>query len=349
MALDKTQIEMVRAKFATEWQHDWEQQYERVAPYTTRIAEPKGVYYEVPYVGGTEVKEYSGSRVQMENSSLMHGKRGMKYRKFYNCIDISIDEVDDMMNLEYNFGLIKSKQKPAVARALDMFSLGVIKDKTTGLYRVKTAADGGHMGGILGTNYGGDDGATLYNLDTTYASFKSGKGNLVPVDYAITGAGVSANFGGTIYARIEYIKRRLAELDAFDSTAQGDICVGISPAEKQLLSAYEVGLNRDYGFGKLNETGATYNEHLNVTFLVTNMLPTMNTEDKNGTAVNNCRMCCAWLKSQIGFGMWKDADWTLKDVNGMVDVDHELRVRGKAGCMRYRDDAVFVMPVAQDF
>lgn len=346
MALDKTQIDMVRAKFSTEWQHDWEQMYERVAPFTTRIDEPSGIYYELPYVGGTEVKEYSGSRVKMQNSTLMHGKRGMKYRKFYNCIDISVDEVDDMMNLEYNFGLIKSKQKPAVAREFDAIALGVIKDASTGLYRKKLASDGGFLGGILGTNYGGEDGSELFELDASYASFKQGKGNLVPVDYATTGTGVSANFGGTIYDRIEYVKRRLAELDAFDSTTPGDICVAISPAEKQLLSAYEVGLSRDYGFGSLNETGATYNKKLNVTFVVTNMLPLIDTENVNGTSVKGCRCCCAWLKSQVGFGTWKDADWTLKDVTGMVDVDHELRVRGKAGCMRMRDDSVFLLPVA---
>lgn len=339
MTLDKTQIDMVRSKLATEWQHDFEQANERVKPFTTPVPDVEGEYYEMPFVGGTEMKEYTGSRVDMENSVLMHAKRGMRYRKFYNCIDISIDEVDDMMNLEYTFSLIKSKQKNAAARESDCIAFGVIKDKTTGLYRVKKESDGGFIGGILGTNYGGDGGMTKYELDLAY----NGK-NLIPVDWASSGTGVSSNFAGTLYDKIEYVKQKLAESDAFDSVNPGDICVAISPAEKRLLSAYEVGLCKDYGFGKLSEVGATFNSQLGVTFIVTNMLPLMNTTNKAGTAVNNARMCCAWLKSQVGYGVWRGADWTLKDVNGKVDVDHELRVRGKAGCARFRDDCVFVLP-----
>lgn len=343
MNLTKTELEMVRQKLATEWQHDWEQLYERVKAYMTQVTDVAGEYYEVPYIGGTEMNEYNGSRVTMQDSRLNYGKRGMRYRKYYNFIKVSIDEQADMMDLETSWGLIKEKQKAAAAREVDAIGLGVIKDAETKQYRVKTAADGGHLGGILGTNYGGDGGLTQYNLNLEYPT-EGTFTNLIPIDYATTGTGVSTNFAGTLYDRFGYVKRVLSELDAFDSTNPGELCLAISPAEKQLLSAYEVGLNKDYGFSKLAENGATYNEFLNMTILVTTMLPKMNTVDKNGSAINDCTMCCAWLKSQVGFGTWKGAEWTLKDVNDHVDVDHGLRVRGKAGAMRFRDDAVFVLP-----
>lgn len=342
MALELTELEMVRQKLSTEWKHDWEQLNERVKPFMTQVTEVAGEYYEVPYIGGTEMKEYTGSRKQMEESRLHMDKRGMRYRKYYDYITVSVDEQADMMNIETSWGLIKQKQKAAASRMVDMVALGVIKDGNS--YRLKTAADGGYCGGILGINYGGQGGLTQTELDFSYPTEQK-RTNLIPVDYETTGTGVSENYGGTLYDRIGYLKRILSELDAFDSTTPGDICVAISPAEKQLLAAYEVGLNKDYGFGKLNETGATYNEHLNVTFLVTNMLPKMDTVNKAGTAVNGCTMCAAWLRSQVGFGTWDDASWTLKDVNGMVDVDYGLRVKGKCGAMRFRDDAVYALPV----
>lgn len=338
---------MVRQKLDTAWKHEWEQQHERVKPFMTQVPDVAGEYYEVPYIGGTDMIEYTGSRVPMEESRLNYGKRGMRYRKFYNFITTSIDEIDDMMNLEMSWNLIREKQRPAVSRCVDMTALGVTKS-ADGKYVLKTEEnDEGYMGGILGTNYTGQGGLQKSNLVLTYPTAGGGFTNLIPVDYATTGTGVSTNFAGTLYDRIGYIKRKLAELDAFDSTSPGDICVAISPAEKQLLSAYEVGLNKDYGFSKLNETGATYNEFLNVTFIVTNMLPEMDTVNKAGGAVKGARMCAAWLRSQVGFGTWRDAEWTLKDVPGMVEVDHGLRVRGKCGAMRFRDDAVFVLPVVQ--
>lgn len=342
MALTLTELEMVRQKLSTEWKHDWEQLNERVKPFMTQVTEVAGEYYEVPYIGGTEMKEYTGSRKQMEESRLHMDKRGMRYRKYYDYITVSVDEQADMMNIETSWGLIKQKQKAAASRMVDMVALGVVKDGLN--YRLKKATDGGYCGGILGINYGGQGGLTQTELDFSYPT-ESKRTNLIPVDYETTGTGVSTNYGGTLYDRIGYLKRILSELDAFDSVTPGDICVAISPAEKQLLAAYEIGLNKDYGFGKLNETGATYNEHLNVTFLVTNMLPKMDTVNKAGTAVNGCTMCAAWLRSQVGFGTWDDASWTLKDVNGMVDVDYGLRVKGKCGAMRFRDDAVYALPV----
>ena len=342
MAFTMDELDMVRQKLSTEWKHDWEQLNERVKPFMTQVTEVSGEYYEVPYIGGTEMKEYTGTRKKMDESRLNFDKRGMRYRKYYDYIEVSVDEQADMMNIETSWGLIKQKQKAAASRMVDMVALGVVKDGLN--YRLKKTTDGGYCGGILGINYGGQGGLTTSELDFSYPT-ESKRTNLIPVDYATTGTGVSDNYGGTLYDRIGYLKRILSELDAFDSVTPGDICVAISPAEKQLLAAYEIGLNKDYGFGKLNETGATYNEHLNVTFLVTNMLPKMDTVNKAGTAVTGCTMCAAWLRSQVGFGTWDDASWTLKDVNGMVDVDHGLRVKGKCGAMRFRDDAVYALPV----
>ena len=53
--------------------------------------------------------------------------------------------------------------------------------------------------------------------------------------------------------------------------------------------------NRNYGFSSL--TNGEVNEFLKVKFLVTNMLPI----DEQGN-----RLCCAWLRSRVKFGVWRD-------------------------------------------
>lgn len=343
MAIDLTQLEMKRAEFSTAWDHEFQQLKEKVKPYTTLVPNVRGDRYEFPRVGSTSMREYSDTRHAIEMDDLRFDKRSMFYRKFYNAIPLSIDERMDMKDLDYSFSLIKQEQIKAAARKFDEIALGVIRD--TDGYRVKKSGDGGFIGGILGTNYRGDGGTEQVELDTTYASFKTGKGNLIPVDYKTTGDGVSSNFAGTMLDKLFYVRRRLEDTNVFDPGDKGSICVAISPAVKQLLCSMEMKLNKDYGFSQLGEAGeACYNSFTNITFIVTNMLPTMDTEDKSGSPVTGARMCCAWLRNRVGFGVWQGAEFTLKDVNDKVDVDNYLRCRGKAGCSRMDEDTVFVLP-----
>ena len=346
MALTKTQIDMARQKYATQFLDDFEQLSSRVRPYMSTLGDaPRGNYYEFPEVGGTEVREYTGTRVTMQEDDLLFGKRGIRYRKFYNVIPISIDEQMDMMDLDYNFAIVKKKQLAAAARFIDATALGVIKDTTTGQWRLKTKADGGFLGGILNTGYKGNDGTEEDPLDLSIESYKKGQGNLIAIDYKTTGTGVSENIAGTFVDRLYYGKRRLEELEVFDGTEQGEICCAISPAIKQMLISLEIHANKDYGVSKLGDAGSTtYNNALNINFVVTNMLPTMDTVKTNGTAVKGARMCAMWLKNQVCFADWRKTSFTLKDVNDKADVDHKLRVRGVVGAGRKDSISTLILP-----
>lgn len=347
--VDKTQLEMARQKFAPEWDKDWQQMVERVRPYTTPETRVAGDYFEFPRIGTTEAREYTGTRQDIEFDDLLFGKRGMRYRKFYNAIPLSIDEADDMMDLDYSFKQIKDAQIPAGHRFIDSVALGTIFDKNTKKWRLKTAADGGHLGGILGTNYAGDDGSEKVDLDLTYEGFLARTGNLIGIDYATTGKGVSTNISGTILDKLSLVKCILEEKEVFNGSELGEICVAISPAIKQQLCMLEAKLNRDYGFQKLGEAGyCSYNNILGINFIVTNMLPEMDTENKSGEAVTGARMCCAWLRSRVKFGVWRGTEFRLKDVNNKVDIDYYLRMRGKAGCGRMDEDTVFVLPLLEN-
>lgn len=340
-----TQREMLRTKFKDQYESEYQQLHTRVQQYTTIETGMEGDYYEFPIIGGTEMEEYNDTRHVITESDLRFGKRGMRYRKFYNAIPISKDEMRDMGKYEYTLAHIKQQQIAAAKRQLDAVALGVVKDKTSKKWRLKTADDGGYLGGILGTNYAGDGGIDKKELDLTYASFKAGKGNLVPVDYATSGKGVSTSFSGTFLDKLGYVRRRLEELEVFDPTDPEALCVCISPAVKQMVQTLELKLNRDYGFSTLGEAGSTtYLSKTGFTWVVSNMLPTMNTELKDGTAVNGARMCCAWLKNRIGFGIWDDWEYITQTLTEKVDVRERSLATGYFGCGRKDEDSVFVLP-----
>lgn len=348
MAIDMTQLEMVRTRYSEEWDRSFQQLTERVAPYVTALSGMEGNYYEFPQIGKTEVREYSGTRQTMTEDDLLFGKRGMRYRKYYNVIPLSIDEAMDMKKLSWTFGEIQREQISAAKRFLDMVALGVVWDDQKKKYRVKTDSDEGFCGGILGTNYGGEGGTEKYELNLDDSILASEDGNIVPVDYKSSFTGASENLAGTFLDKLFLIKSILEEKNVYDGTEMGEICVAISPAVKRQLQTLEIVLNHDYGFGNLGDAGgASLNNKLNVTFLVTNMLPTMDTETTGGQQVEGARMCCAWLKPRVISGTWRNTEFTLKDVNDMVDIDNKLRVRGAFGCGRKDEQTVFVMPTVE--
>lgn len=337
MNITLSQLEMMRNKYSSIWDHKFEQQVERVRPYTTVLPAVSRKYYEFP-IGETNVHEDERTR----GTIVM--QRSIFDRKFSNDIPLSIGEVKDMGDLDNTFSHIMDEQVSAAARFYDMVALGVFKD-TDGKYKIKPKSSEGAVGGILGTNYGGENGRDTYELDLTINGYKNRTGNLVPVDFKSTGTGVKKNLAGTFLDRLFYVKQLLEEKDVFDGTEKGAICVAISPTVKRMLTLYESCVNSDYGFRRLDAAGSTtYINSLNINIVVTNMLPLMDTETTKGEAVPGARMCAVWLRSRIGFGTWKETEFTLKDVNNLVDVDHCVRIRGRIGCGRKDEDTVFVLP-----
>ncbi|MGN0869465.1 MAG: hypothetical protein ACI4O9_08100 [Akkermansia sp.] len=348
IVLNQNLIDLAHTKFATKWEEDWQQAKALITGFTSPIDGAQGKYMRFPRIGGTEVREYTSNDEDVHFDSLKHGNYGIKPRKFHNEIPLNDDDTDDTFDLDYTLGTIRNAQYKAAERFMDMVALGVVRDSDTGLYRVKTSDDPGNGGGILGNSYEGENGEKAHALDLSYSGYNAGTGNLVPIDYATTGTGVSELLAGTLVDRMKYVVRRLAENDAFNSVDPSEICLCISPAIAQVLGSLEMSINRDYAIGDLGDIARpVYNRAIGATIIQTNMLPTMDTENKGGTAIKGARMCCAWLKSQIGFGRWKSTEFRIKDVNNKVAVDYYLRVKGKAGCGRKRDDAVFVLPVLE--
>ncbi len=354
MALPYSQIEMTRTKYEEMFDVEFQQTRSRVEPYTTVKTDCYGESVEWARMSGTDFLEYAGTRQDIVDSDITFDKRRIFKRKAHNSIPISRDEVADMQKLNYTFERVKTQQVAAAARWFDMVALGVTpimkrdsngKLVATRKCRLKTASDPGFCGGILGINYKGEGGLTQTSLDLSYVNGVAGK-NLVPVDFTTTGTGVSSNIAGTFFDKFYYIKQMLEESEAYNDTESGQICVAISPFVKRILSEYEVSLNHDYGYGKMGENGGTtYNSHLGANFIVSNMLPQMNTTDMNNEAVNYCRMCCAWLKNRVGFGVWKNTEYELVLEPRKIDVRYRQLAVGHVGCTRLDEDTVFVMPM----
>ncbi|MBR2320341.1 MAG: hypothetical protein IKA50_06130 [Clostridia bacterium] len=346
--LTKELIDLAHTKYATLWDKDWEQTTSRLLPHVSQIPSPQGKYYRFPRLGGTSMREYVSNDEDVVFDKINVGDYGFKYRKFHSEIPLNDDDNVEAYDLMFNLDLIRAAQVPAVSRFTDEIILGTIQDKSTGKYRPKTASDPGNSGGILGLSYSGEDGSTSHSLDLTCASFQAGKGNLVPSDYATSGKGVSSVFAGTLVDRMKYVVRRLSENEAFNATDPSELCLIISPAVAQVLGSLELSLNRDYPLGDLGDIGRpVFNRAIGATIIQSNMLPTMDAETIAGQTVPGARMCVAYLKSQIGFGRWRNTEFRIKEISTKVATDYYVRVRGIAGCGRKRDDAVYVLPVLE--
>lgn len=346
--LTQTQIDLAHTKYVPLWEQDWQQASSRLKAYLTPEPDCKGKYTRFHRIGGTDVHEYTRNDQSISFDSLKVGDYGMKPRKFFNAIPINDDDNADAFDLEIELAQIRPQQAAAAERFMDMAAIGVVKDKDTGLYRMKNASDEGARGGIFGTSYSGETGENAHELDLSIAGFKAGTGNLIPLDYETTGAGVSSALAGTLVDRLKYALRRLAENEAFNATDPNELCFVCTPGVAQYLQSLEMSVNHDYHIGDIGSIGRpVFNPTLGCTVIQTNMLPKMDTIKMDGTTeVKDCIMCGVWLRSQVGYSTFgrSSAEWTLKDINDKAAMDYYSRVRGRIGVGRKRDDAVFVLP-----
>ncbi|MEG0587636.1 MAG: phage capsid protein [Akkermansia sp.] len=315
---------MFRTKRETKWNTQIQQDTEIVKPFVTIHTNCIGKAVEMPAYGRLTMREYAGQYQKVEWTEPKFGKRTMRPRKFYNAVPLEEDDKMDMETLDFTASNVMSEQRKALARMNDEVILGVVKDTGTGLYRTRKQTDG-ICGGILAPNYTGDDGATIEELDTAPTSF-----NVIPVDYKASGTKTAS---GMLLDKIALLRARYQMLDMFKAGRGEEIVIAITPAQHMDLLLMEQTQNRNYGFSSL--TNGEVNSFLGVKFLVTNMLPL----DASGN-----RLCVAWLKSRIEFGVWKDAQFRIDPRNEYVGVREQILVKAASGATRKDKDMVFLMP-----
>jgi hypothetical protein len=324
MELTQDIVEMFRVKRETKWQTQIQQDTELVKPFVSIRPNCSGKQIEIPGYGKTEMREYEGRFKKVEWTDFQFGKRTMRKRKFYSATPLEEDDKMDLDTLDFSASNVMSEQRKALARMNDEVILGVMKDPDTGLYRVRTQDDG-VCGGILGPNYVGEDGATIETLDTDPDSF-----NVIPVDYCAKGTKTAA---GMLLDKIALLRTRYLQKDMFKAGRGEEIVVAITPAQHMDLLLLEQTQNKNYGFSSL--VNGEVNAFLGVKFLITNMLPL----DADGN-----RMCVAWLKSRVEFGVWKDAQFRIEARPEYIGVREQILVKASSGCSRLDKDTFFLMP-----
>lgn len=191
----------------------------------------------------------------------------------------------------------------------DEVILGVMEDDAGG-YRVRTQADG-VCSGILAPNYVGDDGATIETLDTSEGSFQ-----LIPADFVAKGTKTAS---GMLLDKIAELLCRYRILH-WKPGKGDDIVDAISPKQHMDLLLMEQTQSRDYGFSSLSK--GQINDFLVVKFLITNMPPI----DDAGN-----RLCVAWLKTCVKFGIWKEAAFRIEPRSEYIDVREQITVKAALG------------------
>lgn len=322
MELTPDITKMFRTKHETKWEVQIQQDMELVRPFVTIHPNCRGKSVELPYHGSARMREYSGRLQKIVWSEMDFGKRSIKPRKFYDSIPLSEDDKLEMDTLDLRAEEVMGEQRKACARMHDEVILGVMEDDAGG-YRVRTQEDG-VCGGILAPNYVGDDGATIETLDTSPGSFQ-----LIPADFVAKGTKTAS---GMLLDKIAELLCRYRILH-WKPGKGDDIVVAISPKQHMDLLLMEQTQRRDYGFSSL--TNGQVNDFLGVKFLITNMLPL----DEAGN-----RLCVAWLKTRVKFGIWKEAAFRIEPRSEYIDVREQITVKAALGATRLDNKMAFLMP-----
>lgn len=321
MELTSDITKMFRTKYETKWNTQIQQDTSLVKPYVTLHPNCSGKSVSLPFHGKTDIREYTGRKVKLEWDDLTFGERHIKKRKFYSSIPLSEDDKLDMDTLDLTASSVMAEQRNAFQRTYDEVILGV--SLKSGVYEIRTQADG-VCGGIFAPNYIGENGDELETLDISASSSQ-----VIPVDYAAKGTKTAA---GMLIDKIAELRRRYRAMDVPRNLME-EIVVAISPSQEMDMILWEQAQNRDYGFTSL--TTGEINKFLKCTFFVTNMLPV----DENGN-----RLCVAWLKSRVKFGLWKDASFRIEPRPEYVDVREQITVKAAIGATRLDNKTVFALP-----
>ena len=343
-------VQNLQQKHAKQYDVEAEQNRARLTQYADVITDWEGDSYKIPTEeSNIDAKFYTGYNVPITDSKITEGSRLVRYQKYYISFAISKDMLLDKAPLDNGLARRRVKQVAATARKEDECFLGVIKDPVTGKYRLfdpATDTDIGYFGGILNKNYGGVDGTDKYALNLT-DSIMTG-GNLISIDFASSGTGVSKAMQGTFVDKYFLIQQRLQELNVFEPNSANTICTAISPAVQRELRMLEIRNNMDYGFNTIGNVGTTtVIPGLGLTVVVTNMLPTMNTplSGDASKSVKDARMVPFWLKNRVQIVVPKRTEFETLTINDKVDVRYRSLATGMFGAARKDERSTFIMPV----
>ena len=299
-----------------------QQEHSVLTPYVTIMPNCEGKSVQIDYTGKSEMKRILSAYQDVENPIRdTFTARQMFAIPFYAAHQFTCDAKTYSNRLKHGIPNIVTEIKSEAQRKKDESIIGMHLD-SSGIYRkttVSSAASGPYSaligGGLLGTNYLGEQGAFLEDLDNDK--------NIVHHDFVESGSAVESNM--TVSKFREGVTR-LKKAKAFIPGVTHAVCFMSSSQVRSLSQQLEV---TDPGWGVYDMKEGRLLRLYGVDIVETELLPYMAGSD-------NVRLCPMFIKEHAYFGMWKDLSIMCDGPgNGRVNYGQVVAQMSMGACRKY--------------
>lgn len=305
--------------------------------YFTKLANPQGKYAEIPYIGAMKSQPQKGRYDKLNRVEPTFWTRGMRPQGFVIPTPLSSDDKVYNNTVDYQIANVITEHRNVFARDLDDVALGVrfmesgefsgkyVKNVTSS---TPTDVYNGITGGLLGTNYVGQDGLTLETLDDQ----KTGEDSFViDKNYVASGTPTASNL---TFDKIKYAIHLLRRSLAYQPGRTTMVLV-INSAMKCALEHYdEYTHNMEYMLGNMRD--GMGQKLLGCQILESECLPYITTGDNKGSQV-----AVLFIKEHAYYGVWDDmkvrVDPPHPDYRDMSQVVTSYSI---GACRKYKNSVV---------
>lgn len=299
-----------------------QQEHSVLTPYVTIMPNCEGKSMQIDYTSKSEMKRILSAYQDVENPIRdTFTARQMFAIPFYAAHQFTCDAKTYSNRLKHGIPNIVTEIKSEAQRKKDETIIGMYQD-SNGVYRkttVTSAASGPYTarigGGLLGTNYLGEQGAVLEDLDEDK--------NIIHHDFMESGTKVSTNMTiGKFREGVDRLKRA----KAFVAGVTHAVCLMSSSQLHALSQQLQV---MDPGWGVYDLKEGRLMRLFGVDIVETELLPYMDGSD-------TVRLCPMFIKEHAYFGMWKDLSIMCDGPgNGRVNYGQVVADMSMGACRKY--------------
>ena len=299
-----------------------QQEHSVLTPYVTIMRNCEGKSMQIDYTSKSEMKRILSAYQDVENPIRdTFTARQMFAIPFYAAHQFTCDAKTYSNRLKHGIPNIVTEIKSEAQRKKDETIIGMYQD-TNGVYRkttVTSAASGPYTarigGGLLGTNYLGEQGAVLEDLDEDK--------NIIHQDFVESGTKITTNMTiGKFREGVDRLKRA----KAFVSGVTHAVCLMSSSQLHALSQQLQV---MDPGWGVYDLKEGRLMRLFGVDIVETELLPYMDGSD-------TVRLCPMFIKEHAYFGMWKDLSIMCDGPgNGRVNYGQVVADMSMGACRKY--------------
>lgn len=297
-------------------------EHSELTPYVTILPQCEGKSVQIDYTNKSEMKRIRSAYQDVENPIRdKFTARQMFAIPFYAAHQFTCDAKTYSNRLKHGIPNIVTEIKSEAQRKKNETIIGMYLDED-GIYRKVQAPysiNGPYSptigGGLLGTNYLGENGTYIEELDIDK--------NVIHVDYVESGSSVETNM---TLGKFRHAVDRLKKVKAFVPGITHAVCFMSSSQTLALAQQLEVS---DPGWGVYNMKEGRLHRLYGVEIVETEMLPYVAETD-------NIRCCPMFIKEHAYFGMWQDLSIMCDGPgNGRVNYGQVVATMSMGACRKY--------------